>query len=294
MTTSGNVGVGPDRIEKRRILSIDIEDVIIANSEMNLREPPAGYRDTVAHSLRRTLELLDEAGAQATFFVGGRYCREHDGLLREAVAGGHVLASHGFHHSDIRKLSLREFRDDLRRSLDVLSRYQSDIIGYRPPAFTMPFDDPHLRILVDNGIRYVSCGTLVNRVRIPLVDRPVPLSRDIAYVPISIRYLLGGFLPYPVGYGHTSRLMPEGLCIRLSRRFAEDHDFFHFYFHPYEVPGLTRDQKRLLYRTSCDLGFLVYSRRSHDRSRLFRRILEAGGFRPIESLGRNADGSLAI
>jgi hypothetical protein len=39
-----------------------------------------------------------------------------------------------------------------------------------------------------------------------------------------------------------------------------------------------------------DLGFRVYAQRSHDRTRLFTRILSAGNFEPIESIRRHFDG----
>jgi hypothetical protein len=192
----------------------------------------------------------------------------------------------------VRRLSIGEFRDDLRRSIDVLGRYQADIVGYRPPAFTMPFDDEHLGALVDNGIRYVSCGALVDRANVPHVEEPIELESGLLYVPVSIWYFMGRRLRYPVGYGHTSRLMPEGLCVRIVERFIRKHTFFQFYFHPYEVPGITAGQKRALYEVGKDAGFRIYAQRSHDRTRLFTRVLEAGRFQPIESIRSSWNGKM--
>jgi hypothetical protein len=272
------------------VLSIDVEDIVVAATDLYLKDPPAGYQETVENDMCRTLEVLDGAGARATFFVNARYCDDHDDVMREVVARGHRLATHGYRHFDVRKLTIDEFRDDLRRSIDTLSRYQSDIIGYRPPAFTMPFDDDHLRALTDCGIKYVSCGALVGRVSVPRVDEPIRLDGGLVYVPVSLWNLLGGRLRYPVGYGHTSRLMPEGLCVKLIRRFIRSRDFFQFYFHPYEVPGITREQKRTLFAVGSDIGFRIYAQRCHDRSRLFSRILSEGHFEPIESMRSLIDG----
>lgn len=272
------------------LLSVDVEDIVVAATDLYHKEPPAGYRDTVGDDLRRTLEVLEEAGARATFFMNARYCDDHDAVVRDIVAGGHRLASHGFRHFDVRRLSIEEFRDDLARSLDVLHRYQHDVIGYRPPAFTMPFDDAHMKVLLDLGIRYVSCGAFVDRTNVPHVEAPVKLESGLFYIPVSIWYMMGGRIRYPVGYGHTSRLMPEDLCVGLVRKFIRKHKFFQFYFHPYEVRGITREQKRVLYNVQRDIGFRVYSQRSHDRARLFTRIVSAGHFEPIESIRSVFDG----
>ena len=53
----------------------------------------------------RVLDLLDEAGVKATFFVIGRKAAAHPELLRESVARGHALGIHGHVHD--RLLTLR-------------------------------------------------------------------------------------------------------------------------------------------------------------------------------------------
>jgi len=275
------------------VLSIDVEDIVVAATDLYSKEPPAGYVDSVGGDLRATLAVLDAAGARATFFMNTRYCDAHHDVVREVVARGHVLGTHGHRHADVRRLSVAEFRDDLRRSVDILTRYQDRVVGYRPPAFTMPFDDEHLTVLLDNGIRYVSCGALMDRVPVPHAEEPVPLECGLLYVPVSMWYFAGKRLRYPVGYGHTSRLMPEDLCVGLVRRFIRRHAFFQFYFHPYEVPGITAGQKRSLFAVERDIGFRIYAQRSHDRSRLFTRILKQGRFQPIESIRSSWNGEMA-
>jgi peptidoglycan/xylan/chitin deacetylase (PgdA/CDA1 family) len=202
-----------------RYLSIDAEDIVVSAAELHRTQVPAGYKDNFGDDVRRTLEILDATGALATFFVNGRYCEQNDDLMKEVVARGHILATHGHYHYDVRELTVAEFNDDLRRSLDALGKYQSSIVGYRPPAFTMPFDDDHLRVLTDNGLKYVSCGALFQRANVPHHDKPARLPCGLVYVPVSIAYGLGRLLKYPVGYGHVSRLLPERFVIANLRRF---------------------------------------------------------------------------
>jgi peptidoglycan/xylan/chitin deacetylase (PgdA/CDA1 family) len=47
----------------------------------------------------RVLDLLDAAGARASFFCIGRRAREHPALCREIVARGHRVENHGDSHS---------------------------------------------------------------------------------------------------------------------------------------------------------------------------------------------------
>ena len=47
----------------------------------------------------RVLDLLDAAGARASFFCIGRRAREHPALVREIVARGHRVENHGDKHS---------------------------------------------------------------------------------------------------------------------------------------------------------------------------------------------------
>jgi len=267
-----------------RYLSIDAEDIVVSAAELHRVRVPAGYRDNFAADVRRTLAVLEATGARATFFVNGRYCEENDSVMREIVAGGHVLATHGHHHHDVRRLSVEEFNDDIRRSIEALGRYQSRILGYRPPAFTMPFDDDHLGVLENNGLKYVSCGALFQRANVPHHRTPVRLGGGLVYIPISMAYGPGGMV-YPVGYGHVSRLLPEPFVLTNLRRFERNAGFFQFYFHPYELNGIDRQQKKALFAVKRqDIPQRIYSLRCGDRVRLFSRILSTCSFKPLETM----------
>ena len=284
MTDIGTRARDPSSTPRTRLLSLDVEDVVTAAVEFSDATEPAGYRSTLDRDLRSTLALLADTGARATFFVSARGCRECDSTMREIVAGGHELASYGFRHNDVRRLSTPAWRDDLMRSLETLSRYQPRISGYRPPSFTMPFDEDHLRVLSDMGLEYVSCGAAVPRAPMPSSDRPLRLPGGVTYVPVTVWTALADRLCYPVGYGHVARLLPEPISPWLVRWFGSRRAFFHFYFHPYEVAGISPHPKRLLYDvTGADLVTRLYSQRCAGRARLFRRILSGMRFRPISS-----------
>jgi peptidoglycan/xylan/chitin deacetylase (PgdA/CDA1 family) len=84
----------------------------------------------------KVLDLLDEAGVKATFFVIGRKAEAHPELVREIAARGHGLGVHG--HTHDRFLSLRSPKrvaEDLQLALDAVERATGERpLLYRPPV----------------------------------------------------------------------------------------------------------------------------------------------------------------
>lgn len=82
----------------------------------------------------RVLDLLDAAGAKASFFCIGRYAEKYPALCREIVARGHRVENHGDSHS----WSFAAFGFG-RMKADVAGAQQklSEITG-QPPHFFRP------------------------------------------------------------------------------------------------------------------------------------------------------------
>src|SRR5689334_2078569 len=68
------------------------------------------------------LDLLDELGATATFFLLGMTVANYPELAHEIVARGHEPASHGFAHVRVYEQSRGEFETDVRRSLEAIEQ----------------------------------------------------------------------------------------------------------------------------------------------------------------------------
>jgi peptidoglycan/xylan/chitin deacetylase (PgdA/CDA1 family) len=84
---------------------------------------------------RTVLDLLDGAGAKATFFVIGHKAEEHPDVVREIHERGHAIGLHS--HAHDRLMSLRSpwrVRADLQRAIATLER----ITGVRPTLFRAP------------------------------------------------------------------------------------------------------------------------------------------------------------
>lgn len=57
-----------------------------------------GRYDFLSDSTKRVLDLLDDLGVQATFFVVADVVNYYPGLLEKIVERGHEIACHGLHH----------------------------------------------------------------------------------------------------------------------------------------------------------------------------------------------------
>ena len=83
----------------------------------------------------RVLDLLDEAGVKATFFVIGKKAAAHPDLVRDIAARGHAVGIHSFFHD--RFLTLRSpqtVEDDLTAAIAAVE----GITGVRPTLFRPP------------------------------------------------------------------------------------------------------------------------------------------------------------
>lgn len=54
------------------------------------------------------IDVLNEKGIKATFFVGGCWADDNENTLKRIIECGHELANHGYFHKDHKKLSYEE------------------------------------------------------------------------------------------------------------------------------------------------------------------------------------------
>jgi peptidoglycan/xylan/chitin deacetylase (PgdA/CDA1 family) len=82
---------------------------------------------------QRYLELLDDLGVPATFFVCGNRAEQHPELVREYIRRGHQIASHGFDHTRFTKLKRRALLDQLEKTERAIGGQVSGRPWVRPP-----------------------------------------------------------------------------------------------------------------------------------------------------------------
>ena len=144
----------------RNAMTIDVEDYfqVSAFAPFIPRSSWDALPCRTPANVARILDLLDESGTQATFFTLGWIAERHPQLVRDIVARGHELASHGYGHERASDMSPTAFSDDVRRAKDLLEDLGGvAVTGYRAPSFSIgvgnlwAFD-----VLAEAGYRYSS------------------------------------------------------------------------------------------------------------------------------------------
>jgi peptidoglycan-N-acetylglucosamine deacetylase len=82
---------------------------------------------------RRYLEMLDDLGVPATFFVLGELAARHPELVRDYLRRGHQIAGHGYDHTRFPKLSRRALLDQCRRTDEAIGGQPTGRPWVRPP-----------------------------------------------------------------------------------------------------------------------------------------------------------------
>lgn len=99
----------------------------------------------------RYLDLLDELGVPATFFLIGKEAAAHPELVREYRRRGHQIAGHGFDHARFTKLGRRALLEQCAQTEAALGGQLSGRPWVRPPHGSL--DPSSLLHLVTAGYR---------------------------------------------------------------------------------------------------------------------------------------------
>jgi polysaccharide deacetylase family protein (PEP-CTERM system associated) len=196
--------------------------------------------DAFEQHISTLLDLLDELGVQATFFVAGVTAERHPGALGDVVARGHEVGCHGHEHRRVYEQTPDEFRRDVVRCVDVIERISgSTPAGYRAPWCSITRDSLWaLDILRELGFRYDSSlfdsPRTRNRVRpIPAHPYPVQGGADTLWeFPIAVSRW--GRIALPVGGGAYWRVLPSAVLWRGLDNLSRRTTLPVLYFHPYE------------------------------------------------------------
>lgn len=91
------------------------------------------FDDGPDHMTQHYLDVLDDLGIPATFFLIGGRAANHPELVREYLRRGHQIAGHGFDHKRFNKLSRRALLEQCAKTDNVLGGQLSGRPWVRPP-----------------------------------------------------------------------------------------------------------------------------------------------------------------
>lgn len=118
----------------RNIMSVDLEDYYC---DLPF-EQWQNYESRVIKNTQKILGLFKKFNVSATFFTLGFIAEKYPELIEEIVKNGHEISSHGYYHKDLRKISRKDFEEELLKSIRVLERVSGEkVLGFRAPFFSI-------------------------------------------------------------------------------------------------------------------------------------------------------------
>ena len=229
-------------------LTVDVEDYfqVSAFAPYIARSSWNDCECRIERNVQRILELLARRHTHATFFTLGWIAERYPHLVRQIVAAGHEVASHGYGHERASDLSEAAFAADVTRAKSLLEDLAgSEVKGYRAPSFSIgkgnlwAFD-----VLARAGYRYSSSIYPIQHDHYGMPDAPRfahRLENGLLEVPITTLRMLKRNLPSSGG-GYF-RLLPYALSRWMLQRVNQiDGQSAIFYFHPWEIDA---DQPRI-------------------------------------------------
>lgn len=218
------------------VCTVDVEDW--AQSTLDTEMP---ISDRAGPNLERVLDVLAEENAKATCFVLGKFAEKFPACVRRIAAEGHEVASHGYGHVDVFRLSPTQFREDVRRSKGQLEALTGmSVKGYRSPDFSIVKESLWaLDVLAEEGFVYDASINPAVLARFGVPDfpaQPVRLTlaggRSLVELPVATLRMLGR--RFPVAGGGYHRLLPFPFIRWALEKSVLAGEVFMAYCHPYE------------------------------------------------------------
>jgi peptidoglycan/xylan/chitin deacetylase (PgdA/CDA1 family) len=82
---------------------------------------------------RQILDILDEYGIKATFFVVGENAKFYPDLVREEIERGHEIGNHTYEHKNILDYDAKGLCEEIKKCERELARFEYSCKLFRPP-----------------------------------------------------------------------------------------------------------------------------------------------------------------
>jgi len=227
----------------RNALSVDVEDWFQVGAFENTIDKASwdGRLHRVERNTDAVLAMFGEAGVRGTFFTLGWIAARYPALIRRIADAGHEVASHGWDHLRVFRMTPKQFADDLNRSRAAIEDAAGQqITGYRAPSFSIDLRTPWAHtVLAEAGYAYSSSVAPVLHDHYGWPEAPRFAFRPLAdsgliELPVTTVKIAGR--NFAAGGGGFFRLFPYGLsrwAIREVNRKEKRPAIF--YFHPWEI-----------------------------------------------------------
>ncbi len=225
------------------IFSVDVEDwfhILDLPSTPDLAKWDS-LPSRVEKNFSRLMEISGEQGVRMTCFFLGWVAQKYPHLLRLAQSCGHEIASHGFSHRLVYKMSPGEFLQDALRSKRRIEDIAGcEVAGYRASGFSVNRDTPwFFETLAAAGYQYDSSIFPAGRGHggLPGSDHaPYAVltgAGEVVEFPITVTKILTA--PVCLFGGGYLRLAPWPLIKRGATQVLSEGRPVIFYVHPREI-----------------------------------------------------------
>ncbi len=223
------------------VMSIDVEDWFSVENMRGFiaREDWDKLESRVERNIARLLDLFAARQIEATFFVLGWIAERHPDMVREIARRGHEVATHGYSHNMLTRMTPEEFDADLARSLEMLARAGvSNVLGFRAPTFSVTRKTLWaVDVLKSRGLAYDSSVFPIGiHPDYGIADAPLTphqYPNGIWELPMSCAEIFGKRIP--CSGGGYFRLFPYPVMRTLLRRTNAQGRSVVFYLHPWEI-----------------------------------------------------------
>ncbi|MFW5891177.1 MAG: XrtA system polysaccharide deacetylase [bacterium] len=224
----------------KNILTIDVEDYFQVETFKNIIDENEwnNFELRVENSLKKVLNLINSFDYKATFFVLGWIAERFPEIIKMISAQGHEIATHGYGHELVYKQTKQEFKNDLIKSINILTEItENEILGYRAPTFSITNDSLWaLDIIKELGLEYDASMSPIeahDKYGIKGINPYIhTLSNGLIELPQTTIKILNKNLP--VAGGGYFRLIPYWLTKMAIKKLNNNNQTAIVYLHPWE------------------------------------------------------------
>jgi polysaccharide deacetylase family protein (PEP-CTERM system associated) len=228
-------------------LSIDWEDFgqLLGRDRSGVLTAP--LPKTIDRQTDIMLQMLNETGKKATFFILGMLAQHRPDLVKKIAAEGHEIGLHGQFHINMRKLSREQAYNDINESKKLVTDIiGAPVFGYRAPYFSIDETNLYvLEVLTELGLIYDSSIFPIKLKRYGIANFKkedalymLPNGKEIVELPLTVAPFRGKDIP--IAGGGYIRAFPKFFLNRMFRKLNHNQQDVMLYMHPYEF-----DSKRI-------------------------------------------------
>ena len=195
------------------------------------------YNSRLEIGLNNVLQSLDKYSAKATFFALGWIAEKHPDLIKTISQLGHEFGSHGFSHEKVYDQTPEKFRDEIRRTKNILEDITgNEVVSHRSPFFSVTGKSLWaLDILAEEGYKIDCSISPIKTWRYGIANCPDEIFRvaenNLIEFPVSkFKFLTKN---WAIG-GAYFRLFPYLFTANGLRQRTKKGLFNMFYAHPWE------------------------------------------------------------